>query len=66
MRAIEDENTFLREMQEQGYDLADLMNVKSVSQLENVVKRDVLQFYTKEVSTSNIVKVRKDAKKRDN
>ncbi len=66
MRAIEDENMFLREMQEQGYDLADLMNVKSVSQLENVVKRDVLQFYTKEVSTSNIVKVRKDAKKRNN
>lgn len=55
-RTIDDEEKFITEMQQQGRDLTEFMNLKSVAQLEKIISKEVLQFYTREYNLADVIK----------
>lgn len=55
-RTIDDETKFITEMQQQGRDLTEFMNLKSVAQLEKIISKELLQFYTREYNLADVIK----------
>ena len=59
MRHIADENGLREKLVELGHSEAEYMEMKSVAQLERIVGKDVIQFYTEERAGVPVVKRRK-------
>lgn len=58
MRYIADENSLREKLVELGHNEAEYMEMKSVAQLERIVGKDVIQFYTEERAGAPIMKRR--------